>query len=59
MPMTSPNVERAALASASSMRLRPNDDNVVVAAVPEPVKYGMVSAELVTPAKAESSASYA
>ena len=48
-----PNVFLAEVASASSMRVLPKEDNVVVDAVPEPVKYGSLSAADVSPDKAD------
>jgi hypothetical protein len=56
--MTRPSVVCAALASASSTKERPNEVNVANDAVPEPVKYGNLSAALVSPAIAASSTSY-
>ena len=54
-----PRVVLAADASASSTSDLPNEVNVASAAVPEPVKYGSLSAADVSPAMAASSASYA
>ena len=48
----SPNVVLPAEASASSTKLLPKEVNVARAAVPEPVKYGSVSAADVNPANA-------